>query len=56
MKLGFQPVVLTAQLYGNAIRPPGTSPWSMRLQMAFLFPKLNKEMLLEKKLKQLQQE
>ena len=59
MKLGFQPVSLTAQFYGNAVHPEGTSSWSMRLQIAFLFPKMTKEMeqmLLEKKLKELQQE
>jgi hypothetical protein len=59
MKLGFQPVSLTAQFYGNAVHPEGTPSWSMRLQIAFLFPKLSKEeqqMLLEKKLKQLQEE
>jgi hypothetical protein len=26
-------------LYGNAIYPTGTSPWSMRLQIQFLYPK-----------------
>jgi len=59
MKLGFQPVSLTAQFYGNAVHPPGASPWGKRLQIAFLFPKLSKEMeqmMLEKKLDQLQQE
>jgi len=59
MKLGFQPVSLTAQFYGNAVHPSGASPWGMRLQIAFLFPKLSKEMeqmMLEKKLDQLQQE
>ena len=39
MKLGFQPVNITAQFYGNAVHPAGGSPWSMRLQIAFLFPK-----------------
>jgi hypothetical protein len=39
MKLGNQPVNLLAQLYGNAIYPTGTSPWSMRLQIQFLYPK-----------------
>jgi hypothetical protein len=56
MKLGFQPVNISAQFYGNAVYPSGSSPWGMRLQIAFLFPKLNKEqqkMLLEQKLKQL---
>ena len=28
-----------AQLYGNAVHPPWGSPWSLRLQIAFLFPK-----------------
>jgi hypothetical protein len=59
MKLGFQPVNITAQLYGNAVHPQGTSPWGLRLQFVLLFPKLTKEqekMLLEKKLKQMEQE
>jgi hypothetical protein len=59
MKLGFQPVNLTAQVYGNAVHPPGSSPWGMRLQIAFLFPQLTKEqqkMMLEQKLKQMEQE
>jgi len=58
MKLGFQPVNITAQFYGNAVYPTGTSSWSMRLQIAFLFPKLTKEqqkLLLEQKLKQMEQ-
>jgi hypothetical protein len=59
MKLGFQPVNLTMQFYGNAVHPPGASPWGMRLQIAFLFPKLTKQqqkMMLEQKLKQMDQE
>jgi hypothetical protein len=40
MRLGFQPVNLTAQFYGNAVHPTNGSPWGMRLQIAFLFPKL----------------
>ena len=59
MKLGFQPVNVTAQFYGNAVYPRGTSSWSMRLQIAFLFPKLTKEqqkLLLEQKLKQMEQQ
>jgi hypothetical protein len=59
MKLGFQPVNISAQFYGNAVHPPGASPWSMRLQLALLFPKLSKEqekMLLEQKLKQMDQQ
>jgi hypothetical protein len=42
MKLGFQPVALTAQFYGNAVHPVGTPAWTMRLQISFLFPKLTK--------------
>jgi len=59
MKLGFQPVNLTGQFYGNAVHPPGASPWGMRLQIAFLFPKLTKEQqktMMEQKLKQMEQE
>ena len=43
MRLGAQPVNLTAQFYGNAVHPPGGSPWGMRLQIAFLFPKMPKK-------------
>jgi hypothetical protein len=25
--------------FGNAVRPAGGSPWGMRLQISFLFPK-----------------
>lgn len=39
MRLGAQPVNITAQFYGNAAKPSGGSPWGMRLQIAFLFPK-----------------
>lgn len=39
MKLGFQPVNLTAQFYGNAVHPAGGPSWSMRLQIMFLYPK-----------------
>ena len=59
MKLGFQPVNISASFYSNPIRPSGTSPWGMRLQIAFLFPKLSKEqqkMMMEQRLKQMEQE
>ena len=59
MKLGFQPVSILAQVYGNAIHPPGASPFGLRVQIAFLFPKLSKEeqkMMMEQRLKQLEQE
>ncbi|MBS0581077.1 MAG: neuromedin U [Proteobacteria bacterium] len=39
MKLGDQPVNISAQVYANAIYPSGTSRWGLRLQVAFLFPK-----------------
>jgi hypothetical protein len=38
MRIGMQPVNLSANFYGNAIHPPGASPWGMRLQIALLFP------------------
>jgi len=59
MKLGFQPVNLTAQFYGNAAYPTGTSSWNMRMQIAFLFPKLTPEekvMMMEEQLKNLEQQ
>jgi len=59
MKLGFQPVNVGLQFYGNAVHPPGASPWGMRLQIAFLFPKLTKQqqkMMMEQRLKQLELE
>lgn len=59
MKLGNQPVNLEADFFGNATHPRFGSPWSMRLQIAFLFPKLSKtkeKEILERKLKQLEQQ
>lgn len=43
MKLGFQPVNISASFYGNAVHPVAGSPWNMRLQIAFLFPKIPPE-------------
>jgi len=37
-RLGYQPVNFSVNFYGNAIHPPGSSPWDMRIQLAFLFP------------------
>ena len=59
MKIGFQPVNISGQFYGNAAYPNGGSPWSMRLQIAFLYPKFSKAQekeMMEEKLKQLEQE
>jgi hypothetical protein len=39
MRLGYQPVNISASFYGNAVHPPGASPWGMRLQIALLYPK-----------------
>jgi len=39
MRIGYQPVNLSANFYGNAIHPPGASSWGMRLQIALLYPK-----------------
>jgi hypothetical protein len=39
MRLGAQPVNISATFYGNVAHPSGGSPWGMRLQIAFLFPK-----------------
>jgi hypothetical protein len=34
-----QPVNLQLGFYGNAVHPANASPWSMRVQLVFLFPK-----------------
>jgi hypothetical protein len=59
MKIGFQPMSMTAQFYGNAVHPSGASPWGMRIQIALLFPRLTpkeKMLLMEEKLKELEKE
>jgi hypothetical protein len=59
MKIGFQPVNIQAQFFGNAKYPTGSSPWGMRLDMVFLFPKFSKaqeEEMLKMKLEQLEKE
>jgi hypothetical protein len=38
--LGLQPVNASVQFYGNAVYPTNGSPWTMRMSLAFLFPKL----------------
>src|SRR6516165_1484516 len=37
-KVGSQPINLQLSAYGNVAYPSGTSPWGIRLQLAFLFP------------------
>jgi hypothetical protein len=37
-RMGFQPINFSLNFYGNAVHPPGASPWGMRLQIALLFP------------------
>jgi len=47
------------QVATEGIPAAGTLPWGMRLQIALLFPKLTmqqQKMLLEQKLKQMEQE
>jgi hypothetical protein len=59
MKLGFQPVNINVQAYGNAIHVPGASPWGVRATFALLFPKLTKEqekVMMEQKLKEMEQQ
>jgi len=57
-KVGFQPINVQLSAYGNVAYPAGTSPWGIRLQLAFLFPQLTpkeQELLLEEKLKQMKE-
>ena len=59
MKIAAQPINLSVQFYGNTVYPAGTSPWSLRMQLAFLFPRLSRDQqkqMLEKKLKELDQQ
>jgi hypothetical protein len=39
MKFGPQHVNVYVQGYGNADHPPGTSSWTLRMEVAFLYPK-----------------
>jgi hypothetical protein len=39
MRLGYQPVNISVNFYGNAVHPPGASSWGMRIQIALLYPK-----------------
>jgi hypothetical protein len=39
MRLGYQPVNIAVNFYGNAVHPPGASSWGMRIQIALLYPR-----------------
>jgi len=59
MKVGFQPMSMSAQFYGNAVHPSGASPWGMRIQIALLFPQLTakeKMLMMEEKLKEMEKD
>jgi hypothetical protein len=43
MRLGYQPVNISVTFYGNAVHPPGASNWTMRMQLALLYPKRPKK-------------
>jgi hypothetical protein len=38
-RLGYQPMNASVAFFGNVVHPVGGSPWGMRLQISFLFPK-----------------
>lgn len=38
-RLGFQPMNASVAFFGNAVHPAGGSPWGMRAQLSFLFPR-----------------
>ncbi len=42
-KLGSQPVNWNVEFFGNAVHPKGSPSWSMRMTLAFLYPKYSKE-------------
>jgi hypothetical protein len=59
MKVGSQPINVSAQAYVNLAYPSGTSPWGIRLQLAFLFPQLTPQQeisTLEQELNELQRQ
>jgi hypothetical protein len=59
MKLGFQPINWQVEFYGNAVYPSGGSSWTMRMQIAFLCPKLTpeeKKVMMEEQLKKLEEQ
>jgi len=37
-RLGFQPVNMALNFYGNVVHPSGASSWGMRIQIALLYP------------------
>jgi hypothetical protein len=41
--MGFQPVNVSVNFYGNAVHPAGGSSWGLRLQLALLFPQKPKD-------------
>ena len=41
--LDYQPVNIQVTFYGNAVHPPDASNWTMRMQLAFLYPKRPKK-------------
>jgi len=42
-KLGSQPVNWNVEFFGNAVHPKGSPSWSMRMTLAFLYPKYSKK-------------
>jgi hypothetical protein len=42
-KLGSQPVNWKVEFFGNAVHPTGAPSWTMRLTLAFLYPKYSTE-------------
>ncbi len=56
MKVGFSPVNLTAQSYGNAIHPVGGSTWQCDCRLRCFtrnLPRKQEMMMMEKKLEQM---
>lgn len=39
MRIGMQPANVGLQFFGNAVHPEGASPWTLRVAVAFLYPK-----------------
>ena len=59
MKVGFQPMSVATQFYGNAVHPSGASTWGMRIQISLLFPQLTakeKKLMLEEQLEDMEKD
>jgi hypothetical protein len=39
LRVGYQPMNMSVAFFGNVVHPMNGSPWTLRMQVSFLFPK-----------------